>query len=476
MKLKTGAFYFLFLRWILLMAGGAAAQPAPSGAASGDYVVVTGRADDSLPDKMEAAKLSACKEALLMVAPVFVEARSVASFHELVSSYNYTEVRGFIEEAVPMGAGTSQDNVYSRKYRIKVNKGDLNLELWKRKVDIKFLYDAAARPRLCLAITDVDSALSGRGGLETAVAQRSHGRIISYFRKQHPDFDFKDLLLLRSSPDMESDLVAEANKNSFDILIYGTTKKSSARSPRRPYTGGSVDIGFADTAIWEFDWRVIDVRNRRTLFHVQTPGSGGGLAPAEQDSPYPAIDQAAAELFRELLVQWSRSATGRKLEVSFESFEPPNPEALVSMLKQVNGLDPESIQLASLDKSAVIYTISVTRTLPEIISSLGKVFQKDYKIYSGDQGRVRLTAVAAIEIAITIKGASLSNLGLIQSKLQASPDIQSVRRQNFNNGVATLLLKTYTSPEEIGKFLEKILPNQLIVRGETSSTLDAEVK
>jgi hypothetical protein len=467
MRLTSSAACFFCLLWVFFSNGSALAQPASPDDPAGGYVEVTGRVDDSLPDKLRAAKLAACKEALYRVAPVFVEARSTTSFHELVSSYTYAEALGFISEATPVGPPLSEDKVYSQKYRIRVNRGDLNLELWKKKVDIKFLYDAAERPRLCLAISDSDVAVRGATREETVGSSRSHGGIITYFKRQHPGFVFKDLLLMGKSSDSEPDLVgklvAESAKNSFDILIYGTTRKIATRGLIPPVDYGSVlPPSRSEKVEWEIDWRVIDVRNDETLFYVHTND----------------IDQAPAELFRQSLVHWNRTAGDRKLEVSFESPEPPDLAFLVRRLKQVEGVDPESVQMAEFEKGKVRYSVAVTRTLPEIISSLGNVFEKDYKIYSGLPGRVRLKSVVSVEVTITVKGASLSILGLVQSKLESSPDVQSVRRQNFSNGVATLVLKTYTSCDEIGSFLEAIPlhSNRLVTTGLTPSAIELEVK
>jgi hypothetical protein len=124
----------------------------------------------------------------------------------------------------------------------------------------------------------------------------------------------------------------------------------------------------------------------------------------------------------------------------------------------------------------VTYSLGATKNASEIISALKQVFASDYRIYSISPGLVRLTAVTQVEIELTINGASLSILDLIQSKLSSSSGLQSVTLHSFSGGVAKLALKTHAPAREIGVFLETMLPNQAVVTGVTASTIDLMVK
>jgi hypothetical protein len=461
--------------WILILGLFAAVSglAQPTGAVLGEYLSVIGTTAAGNANRAENAQADAYRKALLAVAPVYVEARSSANLNELVSNYTYTEVRGFIEDSQPIGQGYVRDDIYFQPFKIKVNRGDLNLSWLKNKLDLKLLYDQVARPRICLAVEDVDVTEAG----ETKnPIHFSNGIVTKYFQSRHKDFAFKDLNLLRNSARQAEDLVREANNNSFDILIYGTSRYIEKKQPqfriselREGNPGSIVDKVKAkgqssDSQTWESEiqWQVINVSAKETIFVTQVFPGTGNQAPEMAGLPmkYGPVEHAASQLFRELLVYWNDRALNQKFEITFSFTDAPDTDRLLGKLRAVKGINANSVQLQTFEKSQIVFAVSASRPLAELISGLARGFQNEFKVFSSDKSQIKLSALNAprAEITIRARGISLSEAAGLESELRGLQEIESVRKEPFQNKTATYIVKTVEASEALGLLLEKTHP------------------
>ena len=447
-----------WLIWFAVWAGFfklASAQSLVPTSDSAGFVQVVGTADNADLNKQDNARFDAYKKALLEVAPVFVESRATANLSTLVSSYNYSEVRGFVEEALPVGEPYSLGNVYFQPYRIKVNKEDLGLEMIKRKIDVKFLYDLVARPRIAIAIED--EVQNPQGQFERDSLNVSRSVLTKYFKDRHRDFVIAD---------------REANDNSIEILIEGKTRVSrqTSSSPPRSNDPGRVPVPPTENYLLEISWQIKRVSARETLAPIFTNGM---LSSGTSQARLKFVEEASAAAFRELMAYWNHAALRRTVEISFESRNSVEPEALRAKLQNAASLNRQSLQMDSLNTGRIVFSAELTGTVSQAAQGLSELFANEFEVFLSTPSRIGLRSKEIPEIGLRLDRVSFSELAAIVQSLQKMPSVHGVRRDSFENGAAKLYLKTFLTTDTLGLELEKLFPGKLRVTGASSSEIQA---
>lgn len=423
-------------------------------------VIVTGTADDSLPtrdDKVNAARASAYKRALEEVAPVLVDSRAMANMHTLVSNYQYSEVQGFIEKATALDDGISNGGVFLQRYRIKVNTGDFNLELIKKKVDVKIVYDQVSRPSICLALD-----------------RESNDITQQYFHSKNTDFKFFEVSLPGASPRDDAAYVDEARKYSFDVIVLGETRTVEQQERKRAFTGDSIVLAVSagPPPLVHVSWRAINVHTRAIICSVTM---------ARKDNPFlqntnkfrTVRGEAAAELFRELMSAWNLASRDKSILFSFENYGQADSKDIAAKLATIPGLNRNSIKAGRFTQEKMEFSAAASVTLAEINSALARVFTDQYRVVSANPDRVDLSLVGAPPtITVTINGVSLSELREIESRLRTFDGIRGFKRINYDQNTVRLSVESFKSSEDLGLFLEEALKPRLKTRSLQERSLE----
>ncbi len=438
-------------------------------------VAVNGVADDARADKAQAAKLDAFKKAIEQAAGLQVENKDVA-VNNVLSSFTEVTRAGFVEDSTLLGSPKSDGTNYIQAYQIKVRIGEINRELVKGRIDVKFLYDVVSRPRICLAITDEEKNIPEAGG-SASYSGVSSSKITQYFLSRNPNFIFKDLALLRKSANESVDYVREAANNGFDVLILGTTRWMSQLMPPKPSTynePGHPPFRQINNTI---NWRVIKVATSENIWGIFGEKEMQLLL-TDSTNKYGLINEKAAELFRELLAYWNRSAFREAYEISFESSETKNAPQLQTRLRQVQAVDTDSLRILDSGKVKLTFSVVITGSLSELLSSLATVFKDQYEILSARPGKVELIAVKDKNsiISLKIRNSTLLFARQIREKLPTSEGIRTVEQGPFSQGELTLSITTARPAEYIGEELERLFGDKIRILDISAKSIAAEYR
>lgn len=476
-----------------VLLGALALRAAPSAAPAAAEVMVTGQALAASPNRATEARLDAMRQAVGEVAGRQVRSLALTSYHQLAAQYTVTKLDGFVERAEPAGPPEIAGDLYHQRFRIVVRPGAVNRDLVEQKLDVDFLYEVVARPRIALALEERWKPEASATAWQPDERPLSQQAVIAHFKARHDGFIFKDLDLLRDNQAQTADYVREAARNSFDVLIVGRTR-SAAREPQavgaaNPWTqrrdaGRAGDRRFAFDA--ELEWRVVNVATAETLLVLS-----GSLTPdiAEAGEQGHAPDAAARwakeqllaqkvpELFRELLAYWNRRALGGEVEVVFEvRGTPPDPEDLAGRIRSVAGLDTQRVQLVGLTGGELVFSVQSALGGSELAGQLGTALAGRWRLQEARSGRLRFIPADGGDRAglrLVLGGLGLAEVRTVEQGLRAQPGIHSVTRDEFAGGRAVLTVFAALSAEDVAAAAEALLPGRLRVEKITTGEIVA---
>ncbi len=479
---------WLGLLWLL---GGLASLAAQDAATT---VMVDGAAAEGVPNVEAALRTDAMRQALTQVAGTQVNRYAITASQQLLADYTFAQVDGFVEAAEAMGTPRLADGVWTQRFRVRVRAGDLNRELVSREIDVQFLYETVARPRIAIAVTEswqpeVDGAWVERPG------QFSVARIGEYFKSRHPDFDLRDLDLLRVNQGQEVDYVREARANQFDYLVVGETRLSRRAMPAagdNPWTARAGDpaAGAARHAFAAaLEWRVVEVATARTVFTLQDkvePDATAlrGVASREAAADWArttAVDAQTPVLFRRLLAQWNREAFNRSWEIVLRGAELDLLE-LGSRLRERSGLEASSVTLRGAARGEAVFAARTSLGNDEQVAAVGTALGKGFRLADLRTGRMVFEQVgvaggaATAGVRVRLEQVRFADARAIATALEGVRGVVAVERGRMSGGVSELLVRGTAEAEELAIAAEEVAPERVrvIELGEDLIVLSAE--
>lgn len=447
--------------------------PGPATGAAADTVLVEGLAAADSGDRAASARQDAMRKAIEQVAGRQVRTLALTSYHQLLANYTLAQTSGFVEAAEPVGPPDVADGVYRQRYRITVKAGDVNRDLVARKIDVDFLYEIVARPRIALAVRDEWRPPGGGAGWEPDGRALTNQEIARFFHDRHPGFVFKDLELLRTGQDQAVDYVREAARGRFDILVVGLTRAvqrgvTEARDANAwlARAGDAGLLGKRYAFDVEMEWRAVNVATAETLFTVTgTYATPEGEGAAERQAPDAALvwakRQALArkvpELFREMLAGWNRAAFDRSYEIVFRTDGQVDPDDLRRGLEGAAGFEPETVRLIGATGGEIVFGARSPQGGTDQATRLRAAFAPKFLVQEIRPGRIVLAAVASAETAgvrVEVGGLGFSDVARLQQQFERLPQVGAVRREEFAGGRAVWTLNTAQPVEELALLLE----------------------
>lgn len=473
--------------WLALIARLPAAE-APAAV----EVTVQGAAPAHLPNASAEARLDALRKAVEQVAGRQVRSLALTSYQQMLANYTISRIDGFVEAAEAFGPPETAGGVLLQRYRVRVRAGSVNQDLVVQKIDVDFLYEAVARPRIAIAVTDRTRASSDLAEpWQPQPGQPTASALTRYFKSRHPGFTIKDLDLLRDSRAQEVDYVREAGRNQFDLLVLGETRtwRRGTLAPGRenPWLTAPGKAGAGEARMWydaAVEWRVVNVATRETLFavsgNIAEQAEAAALASADA-AHAAALERAFArklpELFRELLAYWNRGAFEQTLELAFTGAGVDG-FALAAKLAATSGLAPDSIQLISAASGQALFSVRATQTRDRLASALRDSLGAGFRIQELRPGRIGFVAESAAGTAgvrVELREVSLGDCIAVEKALAAVSGVEQVRRLRFSGGIAELQVQGQRSAEEIASAIESagggristvdLGPDRVVLRG-----------
>ncbi len=442
-------------------------------------VQVTGVVESSRGNLAEALRRDACRKAIEQVVGFQIVSRTFAA-NNIVKDFTDVKLDGFITECKSRTGIKADAGVSTQEFAITVKTGEVNKELLAQKIDVRILYDVVSRPRICVAIEDkVKDAPQADWDITTT---RSSGRIIEYFKRLNPRFDFLNPSMMRRNTADTLDAVAleQAASGSYNILVSGSTRIEAIAernpTPVRPDLKNPFEedvVRYVTTV----SWQVTDVATKGTILaiHDQTD---------ELTSKTKVWDRNVTNLFRDMMAYWNETAFGSAWQIMFSSSssaKEQDTDSLLSCLKRTSGLDAETIKMAGKSKGKVTYTAIATGDLAEIQGALEKLFKGKYNIVKSQPGLIELAAVGASavgSIAVGITNISVTQADKIERQLKALPEVGGLDEGEFRGGRSLWNIKSSLTARELGLILERtiigITVSDYSSAGETPARLEAK--
>ena len=475
----------------LLAATASLAQPSASG--DREIVVVEGLAPAEQTNRLAAARLDAMRKVIEQVAGRQVRTLALTSYHQLVANYTLAQANGFVESAEALGPGEEVGGVFRQRFRIAARSGAINRDLVAQRIDVDFLYEIVARPRIALAVRDEWRLPGQAAGWEPDGRALSNQEIARFFKARHPGFVFQDLELMRDSRQQAVDYVREANRARFEILVVGTTR-AVVRAGEEPGRGNDWEAKRGDlrargrrfASDVEIEWRAINVATAETLFTVTgrfaTPEHE---AVAERQAPDAAVVWAkerllagkVPELFRELLAHWNRSAWDRSVELIFRGAAEADPDRLLRTLIGQAGYAPETVRLVSARAGEIVFGASPPEGVSDQAGVLRAAFAPGFFVQEIRPGRIVLAASASAraELRLEVAGLGLAGAVKLQETLAAAPGVAAVRRLEFSGGRVAWGIATDRTTEEVALLVEQAGIERLRVTAMGAARIEAIV-
>jgi hypothetical protein len=481
-------------RLFFFAAGTVVAQPGPPAAPAAETVLVEGLAAADGADRAASARQDAMRKAIEQVAGRQVRSLALTSYHQLVANYTLAQTSGFVEAAEPVGPPDEADGVYRQRYRITVKAGEVNRDLVAQKIDVDFLYEIVARPRIALAVHDEWRPPERSGGWEPDGRALSNQEIARYFKNRHQGFVFKDLDLLRETQEQTVDYVREAARSRFDILIVGRTRAvlrgATAAAEANAWLTRAGDAGGRGKRYAfdiEVEWRALNVATAETLFTVTgTYATPEGEGAAERQAPDAALvwakRQALArkvpELFRELLAGWNRAAFDQSYEIVFRTDGRIDPEELRRGLTGAGGFEPETVRLVTAAGGEVVFGARSPQGGTDRATLLRAAFAPRFLVQEIRPGRIVLGLAPSgggAGVRLEVGGLGFSDVARLQQQLERLPQVGGVQREEFAGGRAVWTLATAQTVEELALLLEGLAGMRLQVQSVGARRIEARL-
>lgn len=457
-------------------------------------VAVDGLASAGDPNREAAARQDAMRKAIEQVAGRQVRNLAVASYHQLLASYTLARTSGFVEEAAPLGPGEISGEVFLRRYRVRVRAGEVNRDLVGQGIEVDFLYEVVARPRIALAIRDEWRPPGASDGWQPDGRSTSNQEINRYFKRKHTGFVFKDLDLLRESLDQTVDYVREARRGQFEVLVLGQTR--AVPQPPRPARegnpwlarpGAKLDDGLRFACDAELEWRVVNVATAETLFAISgrfsTPAeaSGAELATADTATLWAKeqlLTERVPELFRMLLAHWNRQAFGQDYELVFKTAGMVAPDELAAMLREKAGFADEELRLVTAGNGEVVFASRSPQGGTGVAGRVGSAVEPRFIVQEIRPGRVVLALVepAGAGMRIIVDGIGFGAADELEKKLSALPEVSQVRRLEFNQGRVVWTVSAGCTIADMALMLEKLGAPELRIRTVGTDGIEAAMR
>lgn len=478
-----------------VVVSGHAQRHVPTGApAEQTEITIEGLAPAGDPNRESSARQDAMRKAIEQVAGRQVRNLAIASYHQLLASYTLAQTSGFVEEAGPLGPGEESGGVFLRRYRVRVRAGEVNRDLVEQGIDVDFLYEVVARPRIALALRDEWRPPTDPTGWQSDGRATSNQEINRYFKQKHTGFVFKDLELLRESLDQKVDYVREAGRARFDVLILGQTRAvprtvrlASESNPwlARPAdpAGGTLRHNYDA----ELEWRVVNVATAETLFTI----SGRFTTPADAPNQELATPDAAMlwakerlltdkvpELFRNLLAYWNRQAFSQDYELVFQTAGTVAPDELAALLREKAGFAGEELRLVSASGGEVIFAGHSPQGGTDVAGRIGAAVAPRFIVQEIRPGRIMLARgeTAGTGVRVEVSGIAFGAAANLERNLAAAPGVLGVRRLEFAQGRVVLIVSTARAPADLALNIEKIGGPDLRIRTVSGDRIEAVVR
>jgi hypothetical protein len=434
--------------------------------------MVEGLAPEENPNRAATARLDAMRKAIEQVAGRQVRSLALTSYQQMVANYTLARTNGFVEAAEPFGPPDVADGVYRQRFRVRVKAGEINRDLVAQKIDVDFLYEIVARPRIALAVQDEWRPPGATAGWEPDGRALSNQEIARFFKERHPGFVFKDLDLLRESQAQTVDYVREAGRSRFDILIVGRTRgvsrgvtEAGAANPWLAKKGDAAAAGPRYAYDTEVEWRAVNVATSETLFTVTgrfaTPDHEGV---AERQAPDAAVVWAkqrllatkVPELFRELLAGWNRAAFDQGYEIVFRTGGEVDPDEIQRTLVGLAGFSPETVRLVTAQGGEVVFGASSAQSGTDQAAQLRAAFAPRFIVQEIRPGRIVLAVAArAGGLRLEVAGLGFSDAARLQQQLEGLPGVTAVQREEFTGGKGVWTVRAAQAADDLALALER---------------------
>ncbi|GAB5561227.1 MAG: hypothetical protein SynsKO_28740 [Synoicihabitans sp.] len=474
--------------WLMGLATGLAANERP------DVVelVVEGTAAANVPNAAAAVKSDAMRRALEEVAGRQVRSYALTASNQMVASYTFAKVEGMVERADPVGPLEQVSGVWLQRFRIAVRSGELNRELVAEGIDVEFLYETVSRPRIAIAIREQWQS-EVEGPWATRPGSFSVARIGEYFKSRHPDFDIRDLDLMRRDSTEEVDYVREANANRFDYLIVGETRLSRRPLPAAGKNPWAMRVGDPEAGqerhafAAELEWRVVEVASARTVFTVQDrvepdPRELREVASRESAAAWAGeqvVDARAPELFRRMLAQWNRQVFNQAWEIILRGSQ-LDLLAIDGQLRERSGLESASISMRGASRGEAIFSARSSMGANEQVAEVAAALGEGYVMVDMRPGRMVFERVGAIASApgvlVRLEGVGFTESRAITTALGKVSGVQRVESAGMRGGVREIRVVGSADPEDLAIAAEGAAPGRVRVMdlSDTQIVIQAE--
>lgn len=227
--------------------------------------------------------------------------------------------------------------------------------------------------------------------------------LTSFLKKKFPSSVIKELEILGSSTLADKNYIEIAQKNSFDLLVLGSTtstlKKISLEESNPWMVQDNDPLWNKDRfeAAVTCEWRVIDIAKGEVLGIISNnffsaPGAGG----KSSYSPLSARNWAKEQIFEEvnpsvgkILQNSIKPGSRQNYEITFQGVEIAQAEGLSQSLKNNTIVDNNSVQLMKAEGDDIVFSCNLLdhNTL-KILVSLNRTIPKGFGVKKIDNGKI----------------------------------------------------------------------------------------